>query len=346
MIECGTLGAGEQLSREQLFERMLAGGVSTSREVTQISGRGIGLDAIRETAQQLEGKVSLESEAGRGTKVSFDVPISLASLPALLVECCGMTVAIPLEAVLEARRFAQEDIQRSAQSTSVDIDGKIVPFLPLARALRGEEGRATKKTVSAVVLRSEGKLGAFGVDALYGTADIVVRPLPQGLAAESTVVGMSLDAGGHPRLVLDPTALISSMSVERQSQQEARPHRAPVLVIDDSLTTRMLEQSILESAGYLVELATSGEQGIEKARTNTYSIFLVDVDMPGMSGFEFVEKTRADPDLCKIPAILVTSRNSVEDFERGRKVGAGDYVVKGEFDQSRLLQSIERLLRS
>src|SRR5690606_4315154 len=118
----------------------------------------------------------------------------------------------------------------------------------------------------------------------------------------------------------------------------------PILVIDDSLTTRMLEQSILESAGYEVDLAVSAEHGLEKARARHYALFLVDVEMPGMDGFEFVTLTRADPELRKTPAILVTSRNEPEDFERGTKAGASDYIVKGEFDQNRLLATIERLL--
>jgi len=119
------------------------------------------------------------------------------------------------------------------------------------------------------------------------------------------------------------------------------PH---VLVIDDSLTTRMLEQSILESAGFLVDTATSAEEGLEKARRGNYQLFLVDVEMPGMDGFTFVETTRADPALRAVPAILVTSRNAAADRQRGLDAGASDYVVKGEFDQVRLLTTIRKLV--
>jgi two-component system chemotaxis sensor kinase CheA len=117
-----------------------------------------------------------------------------------------------------------------------------------------------------------------------------------------------------------------------------------VLVIDDSLTTRMLEQSILESAGYEVDVAVSGEQGLEKAMLRRYGLFLVDVEMPGMDGFTFVELTRADPTLRQTPAILVTSRNAPEDLARGKAAGASDYVVKGQFDQTRLLARIQQLM--
>jgi two-component system chemotaxis sensor kinase CheA len=124
----------------------------------------------------------------------------------------------------------------------------------------------------------------------------------------------------------------------------ATAKRPSVLIIDDSLTTRMLEQSILESAGYEVDLATSGEEGLGKAREKQYGLFLVDVEMPGMDGFEFVSRTRADPVLGTIPSILVTSRNAVDDRRRGEQVGARAYIVKGEFDQELLLRKIREFV--
>jgi two-component system chemotaxis sensor kinase CheA len=123
----------------------------------------------------------------------------------------------------------------------------------------------------------------------------------------------------------------------------AAPKRLPVLVIDDSLTTRMLEQSILESAGYEVVLASSAEEGLLRAEEREFAVFLVDVEMPGMDGFTFVERTRSEPRLSRTPAILVTSRNSPDDLERGKRVGAKGYVVKGEFDQAALLGLIRSL---
>jgi two-component system chemotaxis sensor kinase CheA len=154
-----------------------------------------------------------------------------------------------------------------------------------------------------------------------------------------------LDAEGNPQLVLDPGGLVAAAERGRGvSAEEADLRRAPVLVIDDSLTTRMLEQSILESAGYEVELALSGEEALAKVRDRRYSLFIVDVEMPGMDGFEFVAQTRADAVLRDIPAILVTSRNAVEDRRRGEQVGARAYIVKGEFDQGQLIQNILTLI--
>jgi two-component system chemotaxis sensor kinase CheA len=120
--------------------------------------------------------------------------------------------------------------------------------------------------------------------------------------------------------------------------------RLPLLVVDDSLTTRMLEQSILESAGYTVDLAVSGEDALRRLRERRYGLLLVDVEMPGMDGFTLIERLRGNPSWRDIPAILVTSREARQDRQRGLAVGAQDYVIKGEFDQRRLLRRIGELL--
>jgi two-component system chemotaxis sensor kinase CheA len=147
--------------------------------------------------------------------------------------------------------------------------------------------------------------------------------------------------------VLDPHGLVAATlraGGVAGSTVAAPPVRLPILVVDDSLTTRMLERSILESAGYEVELAASGEEGLEKARARSYGLFLTDVDMPGIDGFTFVIQTRADPALADVPVVLVSSRGSAEDRQRGTEVGASAYVVKGEFNQEELLAHIGRLV--
>lgn len=339
-----TASQSEELSRSDVLGRLLSGGLTTSSEVTQISGRGIGLDVVRETSARLKGHLSLESDAGRGTRVTLRFPFSLASLRALVVETSGVTVAIPLEAVRESRRLGPSDFRRSEGGDSVVCGDRVLSFLPLARALGRDDRATSRSSTSAVILEVAGVAAAIGVDVLHGALDVVVKPLPRNVAIDPVVSGLSLGPEGDPRLVLDPVQLLASALRERPSSIDRPIDRLPILVIDDSLTTRMLEQSILESAGYEVELAVSAEQGLEKARLRQFSVFLVDVEMPGMDGFEFVSITRADPDLGSTPAVLITSRNDPEDLERGRRAGASDYIVKGEFDQKRLLSTIERLL--
>jgi two-component system chemotaxis sensor kinase CheA len=191
-----------------------------------------------------------------------------------------------------------------------------------------------------VVVSGRGGVVVVGVDRLLGTVNVVLRPLPELAPALEIVAGASLDAEGNPQLMLDPDALVAVASQRMPTNHETEVQRAPILVIDDSLTTRMLERSILESAGYEVDVAASGEEGLEKARRKRYGLFLVDIEMPGIDGFTFIERTRADPALRDIPAILVSSRASPEDRRRGEEVGALDYMIKSEFDQGALLGRI------
>jgi two-component system chemotaxis sensor kinase CheA len=171
----------------------------------------------------------------------------------------------------------------------------------------------------------------------------VLRSLPNLAPADAIVAGASLDSEGNPQLVLDADGLVGEALREAAVVSDEAAPEKPVLVIDDSLTTRMLEQSILESAGYLVDVAVSAEEALERARQKKYSLFLVDVEMPGMDGFTFIERIRADAGLRDIPAILVTSLASPEAMKRGQDVGAQGYMIKSEFDQSQLLALIKRL---
>jgi two-component system, chemotaxis family, sensor kinase CheA len=341
----GVLPRNATPGREELLTMLLEGGVSTSDNVTQLAGRGVGLDVVREAVNRLRGEVSMRTDEGRGTTLEIVVPVSLAALDALIVESAGRVVAIPLDAVRRTVRVDAGEVAHSAQGASIIFEGQVVPFVPLARALRREsKSNSGASFWSAVIVEGANALAAVGIDRLRGTQSLILRPLPELTPSDAIVAGASLDGEGHPQLVLDADALVEQVRGIGAPPTEALSKRAPILVIDDSLTTRMLEQSILESAGYEVELATSAEVALEKARHRNYALFLVDVEMPGMDGFTFVEHTRADPVLREVPAILVTSRASPEDRERGRAVGASAHICKGEFDQGELLDKIRELL--
>ena len=334
------------LSDEGVVSLLHRGGFSTTSAVTELSGRGIGLDVVRATAERLKGELSIRSSPGRGVKVELQVPVSLASLQGLVVESGGQLVAIPLDAIQETLRLQEPEIARSAEQCSILHGGEAIPFLPLERALGRTAANRARGVWSAVVVEAGQRRLAVGVDRLVGLTEIIVRALPAVVQADAVVSGASLDGDGNPQLVLDPAGLLAASDRSRGHLADAPPERpAPILVIDDSLTTRMLEQSILEAAGYEVEVAVSAEEGIAKARVRRYSMFVVDVEMPGMDGFEFVTQTRADPVLQKIPAVLVTSRNAPEDRRRGEQAGAHAYIVKSEFDQGQLLSIIRKLVR-
>jgi two-component system chemotaxis sensor kinase CheA len=324
---------------------LLRGGLSTTETVTELSGRGVGMDVVRETARRLHGEATIESERGRGTTLQICVPVSLSALSGLVVGAAGIVAVVPLDAVRRTLRLSASDVARAPAGDSIVHEGRVIPFIPLATVLERPQGGDARARLSAIIVQAGSALAAVEVDQLLGSATVVVRPLPSYVRALPVVYGASLDAEGSPQLVLDPDEIVRAAETGRGAVHVEPSVRRPILVVDDSLTTRMLEQSILESAGYEVDLATSAEEALEKARRRRYGVFVVDVEMPGMDGFEFVTRTRADAALRETPAVLVTSRGSPEDLQRGRDAGASAYVVKGEFDQSYLLKVIREALR-
>jgi two-component system chemotaxis sensor kinase CheA len=338
--------SAESLGLDQAIELILRGGLSTTGSVTGISGRGIGLDVVRSATERLKGKVSVSTAAGRGTTVEVSVPVSLTAVLALMVESGETVAAIPLDAVRRTLRVSGREIALSGTRRLISFEGRAVPFLPLPEALGHPDSAGSNREFWSCVLVSSGsELGLIGVDRLLGTGTVLVRSLAPLVAAGPAVAGASLDGEGNPQLVLDPAGLIEAAhGAALHAPAAPKGPRPPILVIDDSLTTRMVEQSILESAGHQVELATSAEEALDKARLRRYSLFLVDVEMPGMNGFDFIARTQEDPWLREIPSILVTSRNSADDKRRGQEAGSRAYIVKSEFNQEHLLQTIEQLM--
>jgi two-component system chemotaxis sensor kinase CheA len=334
----------QELDSDELTRLLLRGGISTAADVDEISGRGIGLDVVRETAERLGGSVDLRSTPGQGVELELSVPASLSALRALIVEAAGESVALPLSAVLRGARSRAEQVSRGSDGEAVLVDGSVVPFVPLARLLRLEKAAGESVAWSTVLLETPAGALALGVDRLLGTENLVARALPQLMLADPIVAGASLDADGNPRMLLSPEGIGKAARQFATLPRVELRARVPILVIDDSLTTRMLEQSILESAGYEVELATSGEEGLDMARRRKFALILVDVEMPGMDGFTFLEEIRKDPALRDVPALLVTSRAAPEDLERGRRVGASGHIAKNEFEQNDLLRRIEQLV--
>jgi two-component system chemotaxis sensor kinase CheA len=328
-----------------LIKLLLHGGITTSETVTEVSGRGIGLDVVRESIERLGGEVAVRTERGHGTVFELVAPPSLAALEVLIVEAGNSgAIAIPLDAVRGTARVGAHEVLPAAPGAAVLYGQQAVSFMPLSAVLDGSH-RPIRNRSSIVILAGADGFAAIGVDRLRGTANLVVRPLPDDLRASAVIGGVAFDAEGNPQLVLDPDGIVSTVRRGAPTQAEVAPARPRILVIDDSLTTRMLEQSILESAGYEVDVALSAEEGLRAARRTRYALFLVDVEMPGMDGFAFVEQIRSDTVLHEIPAVLVTSRAAPEDLQRGRAVGSQGYMVKSEFDQARLLALIEPLVR-
>lgn len=333
------LGDAAMLDDEGLIERLLRGGLSTARRVDALAGRGVGMDLVRDTADRLGGRLTLRSRRGEGTTLELLVPVQIAALRAIQVGSGGLTAWIPLDAV-------ECVLQRpTLNGQQIALRDELLPLLPLTEVLR--PGSASPEALaprSALVLRAGGQRAALGVEALDGIAVVVLRPPPALLPASPLIAGLALDAAQQPVPVLAPEGLTAAARRARPRAAVPAPRTGTILVIDDSLTTRMLEQSILEAAGYRVHMAACAEDGLEAAHRERYALILVDVEMPGMDGFEFVSRIRQDAALRDVPAVLVTSRNAPEDLARGKAVGADGYIVKGEFAQNEFLAQVARLV--
>ncbi len=341
-----SLPEANALSTEEATTLIFAPGLSTRSTLSVLAGRGVGMDVVREIAERLKGSATVRSEQGLGTTVEICVPVSLSSLNVLAVMAGDIRIGLPIDAIRRTRRIEPNDICRTGDGEALQEDGKTIPFVSLGRFLAGGEP-SRRPCRSVLILKVGPDALAVGVDQILQIESVVLRRLPAVIGALPVYAGASFDADGNPQPIVDPAGLMQAIRTEAGVCDDLAPVAAklpPVLVIDDSLTTRMLEKNILESAGYEVDIAVSGEDGMAKAGLRAYGLFVCDVDMPGMSGFDFVTQTRADPVLKKVPAILVTSRNSAEDKKRGADAGASGYIVKGEFDQQTLLGRIRDLI--
>ena len=247
----------ESLGLREAVDLLLRGGLSTAAQVDEISGRGIGLDIVRAAVARLKGEISIETVSGQGTTVRICVPVSLTSVQALTVTSDRIVASLPLDCVHRTLRIESREIARCGTRESFAYEGRAVPFLRLSAALEmGGSPAAPHGPIPTVIVAAGDHLAAIGVDRLMGTGTVLVRALPALAPALQLVCGATLDYEGNPELFLDPAGLVEAANREGQKLRPPDAALAPVLVVDDSLTTRMVEQSILESAGYQVDLSS------------------------------------------------------------------------------------------
>ncbi|MGC4061553.1 MAG: ATP-binding protein [Aquabacterium sp.] len=231
----GRLASDAPADADTLLRLLLGGGVSTAGQVSEVSGRGIGLNVVEEARQRLHGKVFLQTEAGQGTTLSIKVPLSIASMPVLDMEAAGALASIPLEAVKQTARLPAREITFSSHGDTIVHDGLSIPFLPLSRALKRPLTDVVPGMWSVAIVDGSEGLVALGVDRLVGISNVVMRPLPELAPASELVAGASVDVEGHPQIVLDPQGLLRCALAQGSQARPMAPVRLPILVIDDSL---------------------------------------------------------------------------------------------------------------
>jgi len=346
----GRMGPAERLGL------IFAPGLSTSPLVTDVAGRGVGLDVVRQAIEGLRGRVQVLSQPCEGTTLRIELPLTVAILQVLLVEVEGHRFGVPLSGVEETVRVSPQQLRTVEGRMAADVHDALMPVVRLADVLqvpprpRDEDAPppASRTSWPVVVASSFERRVGLLVDRVLGEEEIFIKSLGGHLGKVLHVSGATVLGTGEVMPVLDLADVLASASLAHPAIQpsEAPTPRSPrrILLVEDSLTTRELERSLLEAHGYVVETAVDGLDAMEKLAQAPVHLVISDVEMPRMNGLELCAMLRQRAEYRELPVIFVTSCEQDAERCRGIEVGAQAYLVKSAFDQTRLLQTIERLI--
>lgn len=340
-----------RLSDDETLQLIFMSSVSTSDIITDISGRGLGLAIVREKAERLGGAVAVQT-SNTGTIFTIDLPVTVATFRGIIVTTGGQDFILPTASVERSIRARREDIKTVENRPTVTFHSRPVPFVPLSDLM---DLPARKKSaeengyIQALVVGSLGRYVAIGVDEIKTEQEILVKGLGRQLGRVRNISGTALLESGRLVLILNPADLVRSAAkasggIEAPAAPEAAAEKKTILVVEDSITSRILIKNILESAGYTVKTSVDGIEGLTLLKTEQFDLVVSDIEMPRMDGFELTKRVRADKRLADLPIILVTALETREDKELGIEAGANAYIVKSSFDQSNLLEVARRLM--
>lgn len=327
---------------DEVVDLLFEAGLSTADEVTELSGRGVGLDVVRSRMVRLGGRSSLRSTTGVGTEVVLRVPLTRLTTNGILVRLAKQVYALPTGEVERTLSVGADDVSQADGAEVIHIEDRLVRIVPLADLVGGSSEDAAQKP--AVVITDGMRRRALLVDQVIGQREYIVQPLAWNLDGAPLVSGTTVIDGGSVVPVLDSHVLMGSASRSSGWKTSKEIRRFRLLVVDDSATSRTLERNILRTAGYDVLTAVDGEEALEVLGREDIDLVVSDVEMPLVDGFELTRRIRGKRELEQLPVILVTSLGSEEDKSRGAEAGADAYIVKGAFDQDELLKTVGRLL--
>ncbi|MBI2840451.1 MAG: response regulator [Acidobacteria bacterium] len=343
----------ESTSDQDAARAVFLPGLSTAKIITQVSGRGIGLDVVKHGVESVHGTVDLEFDVGRRTRFVLNVPLTLSTLRGLLVATGGLTFAFSDTNVRALLRVRPDEI-RSIEGREVVLMGGVpIPLAALGEVLglAAREPTRVGGKVPIVVLASGNSQAAFVVDELLSEQEIVVVGLGARLIRVRNVSGATILPTGRVALILNAADLVRTALTHVPARGVAERLAEPVaatrkllLVVDDSVTTRSLEKSILEASGYDVLAAADGAEAWEILQERGADMVVSDIEMPRMDGFVLTEAIRGSKRFRDLPVVLVTALESEKDKARGIEVGADAYLLKSAFDQRDLLQTIAQLV--
>ena len=353
-----------QMSEKEVLSLVFLSGFSTSPIITDISGRGVGLDVVKFQIEKLKGKVVFETKPGCGTTFTLILPLTVAIIEVLMVQSGGKKFAFPVSFIEECAKVnAAQEVSMIEGKMATQFRGNPLPLvrldelLGLKDSLREETPKLKKKTTkdpeeqfNVVVALYFGKRVGFIVDDVITEESIFLKSLGEHLGKIKNVTGATILGTGEIIVVLDVADLIANSSslhsaatrkpliLEKQGQERT------ILVIDDTFSTRELEKDIIAANGYKVDTAVDGLDALDKIAQTNYDLIVTDVQMPRMNGFDLCKTIKGNVAYKDIPVIIVTSLEKEEDKRQGIESGASAYIVKSSFDQTNLLDAIERLI--
>ncbi|GAB4265567.1 MAG: Wsp signal transduction system sensor histidine kinase WspE [Deferrisomatales bacterium] len=345
-VERGLIGPEEAaaLPDEEVYFFLCEPGFTTREVVTQVSGRGVGLDVVKARLDKLKGSLSIQSERGRFTRFRMFLPLSVSALSALVVRAGEWTFALPSLFVDRCLRVAAAELEE--QGGTVVHQGRALPVVSLARVL-GLASEVEPSRALLVVLKFRSRFMVLQVDALVEEREVVLKPLGAHLGEVPHLLGVSFLGHGEPVPVLNVAELHArwpglEASARYRPGAVARP--PSVLVVDDSVTTRHLERNVLESLGYRVTLAADGAQAWQLLQDRAFDLVVTDVEMPHMDGLELSRRIRAHGPTADLPVVVVSNRTGDEDREAGFLAGVDAYIGKDRFSQRELGETLRGLL--
>jgi two-component system chemotaxis sensor kinase CheA len=348
----------QEMTDDEVVQLIYASGFSTSPIITDVSGRGIGLDIVRRNTEQLHGEISVDWKPGSGTRFTLTLPLTLTSSHALLVRTSDQWFAIPLNTIERILYIHPQDVTSVGANSTIRFEGQQIMLAHLSQVLELQPSQEIQgeQLIPVVILSYSSRRMAFIVDELGDEQEVVVKTLGKQFVYLGGIAGAHLMGDGSVLLVLNVADLIKlalrsgyvptfKPSTAEKDKFISKVQRRNILVVDDSITTRTLEKNILEASGYSVQLAIDGMEALDAIRVGELpNLIISDVVMPRLSGFDLVKRLKSEPRTAKIPLILVTSLDSPEDKARGIESGADAFIVKSRFDQENLLETIQQLI--
>lgn len=344
-----------RLSPAELMEFLFLPGFTLREVVTEISGRGVGLDAVQTMVKELRGSVRLSSRPGGGSRFQLQLPLTTSVLRGLVVEIGGEPYAFPLTQISSTAMVPREQVQWLEGRQHFQLNARSIGLVSAAQVLGGADAQASPEQLQVIVVAASGGGHEYGlaVERFIGVNELVVQPLPGQLGKVKDISAGALLDDGTPVLIVDVDDLVRSVerlvSTGRLTQLRYHDHaqtvtRKRVLVVDDSLTVRELERKLIENGGYAVEVAVDGMDGWNAVRSGHFDLVVTDIDMPRMDGIELVGLIKKDPRLRTLPVMIVSYKDREEDRRRGLDAGADFYLTKGGFHEEALLQAVVDLI--